>query len=126
MEELKLLVDLIKDLPAMAIYVLVGFFVYKTIVVGSIYGVVRLGITKLHDAIVSKKAQKEEEVQHIDKIDRITIAGEVDDLIDQLSRLKGVSCGGDLSFIHDSDIKWLKRAIDEKLYKEMNKIKVGE
>jgi hypothetical protein len=49
MEELEQLILLIGKLPTLAIWVLVGFFAYKTIVIGSIYGVIKLAIVKLHD-----------------------------------------------------------------------------
>lgn len=48
MEELKLLVEMVSSLPQAAIWVLVLFFCYKTIIVGSIYGVIRMGMTLLH------------------------------------------------------------------------------
>ncbi len=35
MEELKLLIEMVADLPQMALWVLVGFFVYKVVIVGS-------------------------------------------------------------------------------------------
>lgn len=41
MEELRLLVEMVADLPHMALWVVAAFFVYKVIVVGSIYGVIR-------------------------------------------------------------------------------------
>lgn len=53
MDALKLLVEMVKDLPDMAIWVIIAFFVYKTIIVGSIYGVIRHVATKIHDAVVT-------------------------------------------------------------------------
>lgn len=57
MEALKLLVEMVKDLPDMALYVIIAFFFYKTLIVGSIYGVIKLAIQKLHDAIIYKKTE---------------------------------------------------------------------
>lgn len=56
MEELQLLVNMVANLPSMALWVLAGFFAYKTIIIGSIYGVTRLGIIKLHDVYVNRKS----------------------------------------------------------------------
>lgn len=49
MDELKILIDLVRELPALALWVLVGFYAYKVVVIGSIYGVIRFSIEKLHD-----------------------------------------------------------------------------
>ncbi len=55
MEELEQLILLIGKLPTLAIWVLVGFFAYKTIVIGSTYGIIRLAIVKIHDWLTYKK-----------------------------------------------------------------------
>jgi len=49
MDELKLLIDMVANLPTLAVWVLVGYLAYKVVVVGSIYGVIRLLIIKGHD-----------------------------------------------------------------------------
>jgi hypothetical protein len=46
MDELKLLIDMVANLPSMALWVLVGFWAYKVIVIGSIYGVIRFCVSK--------------------------------------------------------------------------------
>lgn len=85
MEELKLLIEMVSTLPTMAIWVLVGFFAYKVICVGSIYGVIRLGITKLHDVIVARKVEYKE-IRPM--IDGICIKAETNALMAQLHRIK--------------------------------------
>lgn len=55
MEELKLIVDMIAGLPQMALWVLAGFWAYKVIVIGSVYGVIRLGINKAYDWLTSPR-----------------------------------------------------------------------
>ena len=52
MEELKLLISMVNDLPALATWVLVGYLIYKITVIGSIYGVIRLLIVKMHDVLM--------------------------------------------------------------------------
>ena len=52
MEELKILVGMVADLPHMALWVIAAFFAYKVIIVGSVFGVIKLGINKAHDALV--------------------------------------------------------------------------
>lgn len=57
MEELRLLVEMVADLPHMALWVIAAFFAYKVIVVGSIYRVIRFiasGIFKVCQTYLSK------------------------------------------------------------------------
>lgn len=55
MEELKLIIEMIANLPQMALWVLAGFWAYKVIVIGSVYGVIRLGINKAYDWLTAPK-----------------------------------------------------------------------
>lgn len=54
-EELKQILLIIKDLPHMVMWVLAGLLLYKVVVVGSVYGVIRLAIIKLYDYNVGPK-----------------------------------------------------------------------
>lgn len=47
MEEIKELINLINQLPHLAMWVLVGFWAYKVIVVGSIYGLIKFVVTNI-------------------------------------------------------------------------------
>lgn len=102
MDELKLLIEMVANLPTMAMWVLVGFFAYKVIVIGSIYGLVRFFVDKLHNWLTSPKVFKY-------KLGDMTINDDVmQDLVDQISRIRD---GG--SYIHASHVSKLKKAIDE-------------
>lgn len=48
-EALREIVTIIKDLPAYAVWILAGFLFYKLTIIGSVYGVIRLGINRLFD-----------------------------------------------------------------------------
>lgn len=48
MEEIKLLVEAVAKLPNAALWVLLGYLVYKLAVIGSIYGLIRFAIDKAH------------------------------------------------------------------------------
>jgi hypothetical protein len=103
MEELKLLIDMVADLPAMAVWVLVGFLAYKLVVVGSIYGVIRLCIVKFHDwatkpRVVSFKVGAK-------AIDEATAEA----LNAQIARLNGGH------YLHMTDVQKLREALDVKL-----------
>ena len=50
MDELKLLIEMVANLPQTALWVCIGFFAYKVIVIGSIYSVIRFCVQKMYDA----------------------------------------------------------------------------
>ena len=59
MEALKALVELIAALPQLVIWGFLALLAYKVVLVGSIYGVVRLLIIKTHDwAVRALEANK--------------------------------------------------------------------
>ena len=101
MEELKLLISMVNDLPALATWVLVGYLIYKITVIGSIYGVIRLLIVKMHDVLMDRKSVvKPGEIPCID--DTVHVA-----LIAQIRRLKTTT------YIHNNDVQKLANAIDK-------------
>lgn len=54
-DALKELIGLVKELPEFALWILLGYLLYKLFVVGSIYGIIRLAISKAHDYLVKPK-----------------------------------------------------------------------
>lgn len=104
MGELKLLIEMVANLPTLAVWVLVGYLVYKVAVIGSIYGVIRLLIVKAHDW---KTAPTEF------KIGAKTLDGQAaDDLRVQIQRLSNYS------HITSYDVLVLKQALDAHLAKK--------
>lgn len=120
MNELKLLIDMVKDLPAMALWVLVGFWAYKVIFIGSCYGVIKLAISKTHDVLTTKKIEYKE-IRPM--LDGICIRGETSTLISQLHRIKnkGTHLTDGEGYIHSKSVAWLREAIDEKEARELAK-----
>ena len=103
MEELKLLIEMVRNLPALAIWVLAGYLVYKLVVLGSIYGVLRLLIVKAHDFLTGPKQMK---------LGRKSIDTETASALnEQLDRI------GSMHYIHMSDVKTLREALDAKMNK---------
>ena len=103
MDELKLLIEMVAGLPSLAVWVLVGYLAYKVVVVGSIYGVIRLLIIKLHDwltkpRVVALKIGAK-------PIDESTAEA----LNAQIAR---ISSG---HYFHMSDVQKLREALDAKL-----------
>lgn len=102
MDELKLLIDMVANLPTMAVWVLAGYLAYKVAVVGSVYGVIRLLIVKVHDWKTHPKEMK----IGSKAIDEATAEA----LNVQIARL-----AGSFLHIHMSDVQKLREALDEKL-----------
>ena len=106
MDELKLLIDMVANLPTLAVWVLVGYLCYKVAVVGSIYGVIRLLIIKAHDAMSKPRQVQVDFMVGTTSIDSVTAAG----LRAQIMRLSSTS-----NYIHSSDVEKLRKAIDAML-----------
>ena len=103
MDELKLLIDMVANLPKLAVWVLVGYLVYKVAVVGSIYGVIRLLIIKGHDwATKPKTVALKIGAKPIDE-------STAEALNAQIARV----CSG--QYYHMSDVQKLREALDAKL-----------
>lgn len=100
MDELKLLIELVATLPAMALWVLVGFYAYKVVVIGSIYGLLRFLIDKTHSWLTAPKVTQF-------KLAGMTVNEDVAGALSaQLARLAGGN------YIYTSDVEKLKKAID--------------
>jgi hypothetical protein len=123
METLKILIEIVKDLPEMAVWLVVAYFIYQSLIVGSIYGVIKVVAKYTHDAVVAKKTEKPIDKEIRATLDGMVITGNLNQLIGQLDRLKGIrSCGSSGSpYIHSADIDFLRKAIDEKLDRDSNK-----
>ena len=106
MDELKLLIDMVANLPTLAVWVLVGYLVYKVAVVGSMYGVIRLLIIKAHDAMSKPRQVQVDFMVGTTSIDSVTAAG----LRAQIMRLSSTG-----NYIHSSDVEKLRKAIDAML-----------
>lgn len=118
MEELKLLIGMVADLPSMALWVLIGFLLYKLAVIGSIYGVIKLFIDKTHDWLITRKTQPTQvrEIQLQDVFNGITITSDdtMKKLLVQIRRLAGKNVRLGSDYIHSCSVQWLREAIDEK------------
>lgn len=120
MEELETLLKLIAGLPQMALWVLAGFWAYKVIFVGSVYGVIRFCVQKAHDYLVTRKTIPPEikTVEVRAMLDGLCIGSEVEPLIVQLRRIVGKNVGIKTEYIHRQSVNWLREAIDDKIAKD--------
>lgn len=115
MEELKLLVEMVANLPAMALWVIAFFFAYKVVVVGSIYGVIRFVAEKLFAWLTTRKAREVEYKEMRPMLDGMCIKTETDSLVAQLNRLRGRGLTIESDYIHAQSVDWLREAIDAKI-----------
>lgn len=114
MEELKALVEMVAKLPQLALWVCIGFWAYKVIVIGSIYGTLKFVVTKLHDYLVRRKVEVKT-VEMRPTIDGMCITGEADQLVAQLRRVAGKGVSIQSEYIHRQSVAWLREAIDAKI-----------
>ncbi len=122
MEELKLLIEMVAHLPAMALWVLVGFFAYKVIIVGSLYGVIRYGIWALHSWLTTpKETSKVEKVNLYGMLHGLCITQDNvhETLIGQLMRVRGKGTGINSTYIHSQSVGWMRQASDDKIAKDV-------
>ena len=105
MEEIKLLVELLNSLPTLAVWVLVLFFCYKTIIVGSIYGLIKFCVLKLHDWLTAPKKVTYDLGSEV-------FTNCLQDLLTQVSRIKNKGLATGSIYIHETDVAWLRKAID--------------
>lgn len=113
MDELKMMVEMVAKLPQLALWVLIGFWVYKVVVVGSIYGVIRFVVDRLHSWLVTPKHNLLVHDVRL-MLDGHCIQGTKEGLVVQLERIKRATG----KYVHGSDVEWLRSAIDEKLDRE--------
>lgn len=108
MEELKILVDMVAHLPQMALWVLVGFLIYKLAIVGSIYGTIRFAVEQFVKWRTFTPPLRQGEF----RIGNIAINEDVERvLIAQIARLSEPGFG----YIHMTDTVKLKQALDNVL-----------
>jgi hypothetical protein len=118
MDEIKQIIEMVAKLPQLAIWVLVAFWAYKVIVIGSIYGVIRFVVEKVHSWATTPK---EFNVRAV--LDKWCIAGEADDFIAQVKRIRGKGTNIGSNYVHGCSVQWLREAIDEKEARERAEVK---
>lgn len=130
MEELKMIIKMITDLPEAALWVVAALLVYKLSIMASIYGVIRFVVQKTHDVIVHKKSYVEppalvQKIEYDQSVNGITINAEQGELMNCIRRFINITTVSNPSrsnfrstYIHNHDIAWVNAAIDEKLQNE--------
>ena len=118
MDELRLLVEMVANLPSMALWVIAFFFAYKVIFVGSVYGVIRFVAGRLFDWLNQKKTREVEYKEIRPMLDGLCVKAQTDRLMAQLHRLRGRGMSIKSEYIHDCSIDWLREAIDDRIARD--------
>jgi len=125
MDDLKILIDTLANMPSLAIWVVVMYFFFKIAVVGSIFGVIRVAIMKLHDWAKTKKESKLvtiETTRDVIEVKQLNfgkkcitdvISKEYDLLQDIHNWMSANNNNGPYTYIHDSDIRIVKEFWDK-------------
>jgi len=107
---------ILKDLPDLAIWILVGILFYKVVIVGSIFSVVKLTINKVHDVLTMPKVIK----KNITISDKFIVHDGTYDkflsLIEEIISYNRTVSERDYkgNYLHASDVEFIKEAIVEK------------
>lgn len=126
MELLNDMMDILKEAPQLAIWVVAIIYGFKVVVVGSIYGVIRYAVgtfacamnkrTELEHAKLDQELAKLKEPKSVslstssNEFGRVIIRDCAPDLLDFLKAMrKGTS-----DFVHSSDVQYAYEALKEK------------
>lgn len=124
MDFLQQLASIAATLPDSAIIIFGIYFFYKAFIVGSIYGVIRFGISKWHDVLLARKRQLVE-VEVV--LDGIMISDNKEAFLAQIRRLAKLGNNIGSEYIHRGSTDLLRNLLDkhiaEEQAKEVNKLK---
>lgn len=111
MDELKVLVGMLDDLPALALWIIAMFFAYKVICIGSLYGLIKFAIEKIHLWMTSERIVKYD-------IGGNVLTSCMPNLVSQISRIRNKGNNTNSQYINSEDVNWLSQAIDLKEEKD--------
>ncbi len=116
MEELKELINMVANIPSMALWVIAAFWAYKVIVIGSVYGLIRFGIDKLYSYLTNPKT-----VIIKSRVGDEVVNEEVEQaILNMVRECRGIASGSNVYF-HSPDLAWIQTAIREKKEKDGKK-----
>ena len=116
-EELKTLLDMVAELPTMALWLLGGFFLFKLIVYLSTTGAIVYGLKLLFDTVITcwKTERPPRKFQQSVKLD--------DEVIDDVTKERFLTflkrCKKTTGiYLHNTDLRWLEEAVRDKEIKD--------
>tara|TARA_R110000868_G_scaffold173530_1_gene409685 strand:+ start:3303 stop:3671 length:369 start_codon:yes stop_codon:yes gene_type:complete len=112
--------EILKDLPDLAIWILMGILFYKVFIIGGIIAVIKLAINKCHSIMELSSNNKVKPKEVITKY-------QLEDyfITDAMAPFKALITelrmnGKHNTYIHKSDVEFLLDAIREKKERELN------
>ena len=117
-EQLQMVLTTIGDLGEYAVWVVMGFFIWKLATLASILLCIKFGIQKFHDMVVKNIERPHMDVTNV-TLDHHIIS--VDGTADYFMALVREMKTNDLSFVHKHHIDFAITAIKEKREREANK-----
>lgn len=110
--------QILKDLPELAIWILLGILLYKVVIVGSIFGLIKLAILKLHDFLTKPKVLPPKEVS----LDGYFIVHDgtykkFRSVLEEMIHYNSKNSVRNV-YLHSQDVDFIKEAILEKRAKE--------
>ena len=126
LELIKEAAAILKDLPELAIWILVGILFYKVFIIGGTIGLIKFAITKLHNYMVNPKVvTKEVSIDgHFICTDSSFAAFlSVISIVANRSNNRNTYNSGKL---WSSDVQWLREAVEEKIKKDKDALKAAK
>lgn len=130
MEALQLLVEMVADLPEMALWVVALYFFYQLSIVGSIYGCIRFVTSKAADVMI-KRSTARQEVEEMVSLEGMVLNKKlVPRLMAQLERIRNSEDPLNIdrgkyrsSYVDSDDVAFLEEAITEAINKRASEIR---
>ncbi len=105
-EELKMILELLGDLGAYAVWVAVAYFMFKLVTLASWVLLIKYVVTKIYDYAIANKKE-------VFKLDGHFVDSSRESFLSFVESIKGAD-GIQSQYIHSSDIEFVKKAIKEK------------
>lgn len=118
MEEIKTLVNAVAGLPNLAVWVVLGFLLYKMSILASLYGTIRFVAQKTHGFGVAKKTAAPIVREIHDKMGEIYIhsPASLQSLLSHIAVRD--SPNKSPNHIHTSDVDWLRSVVMKAIKEE--------
>lgn len=110
---------ILKDLPELAVWILIGILFYKVFIIGSSLAFAKYCVNKLHDFLTKPK----EVIRKVDVSDRfICHDGTFNRFINLLDKVKAHSewLNQNLvsKYFHGRDVAWLEKAVERQILED--------
>lgn len=100
--------------PDIAVWVLAIIYLYKTVIVGSVYSVIRFTVDKAHHAWVSPRTTRVDHTATLGELYCGSAADRLEALLRELIANRNAdSPGWNFTHVHGTDIDYLRKLVEE-------------